>query len=110
MKTAKKQRHKRTVTVLDVILEGDTQFSITDLKNLNGGAFYLDFKNEFPKKELSTKRVLFGNTPLDLFEFPISFEEKLKSKIFYHFTRKAKNLRLYPLKKPPGEDGEKGGP
>ncbi|WP_299465696.1 hypothetical protein [uncultured Microscilla sp.] len=84
---------RKKVTVLQKLNESDIQhFTITDLKHLNGSLFYQDFQPRYPKK-LSVREVVFEGKIVSLFEFPVSFEEKIESKITYHFRRKSDNLK-----------------
>ncbi|EAY26052.1 hypothetical protein M23134_06401 [Microscilla marina ATCC 23134] len=87
----------RTVTVLQKLLETGIDFTITDLKHLNGSLFYFDWQRQDHYKEkanLATQTVPFGeqSNTANLFLFPASFEKKIESKIFYHFQRKIKSL------------------
>lgn len=93
-----RQRKPRTVTVLQKLLESGFEFSITDAKHLNGSLFYLDWEKEHPNKELVEKRVSYQEKAIRQFEFPIFFEKKIESKIFFHFKRKAENLQKHAPK------------
>lgn len=86
-------RKPRTITVLQKLYESGLAFSMTDLKWINGGSYYLDWAKEYPNTELPEKEVLFDGKLVKLFEFPSFFEKKVESKIFFHFQRKADNLR-----------------
>ncbi|EAY30937.1 hypothetical protein [Microscilla marina] len=85
----------KSTTVLQKIFESNIKdFTITDLKHLNGSLFYRDFKERYPQAEdLPIQTIVFEGKRLTLFEFPESFEGKIRSKIFFHFKRKAENFR-----------------
>ncbi|EAY28322.1 hypothetical protein M23134_03874 [Microscilla marina ATCC 23134] len=70
--------------------ESDIQnFTVTDLKHLNGSLFYYDFQPRYPlAKALPVCEVIFEGKTVFLFEFPVSFEAKIESKIAYHFQKK----------------------
>ena len=93
----KKSRKPRVVTVYQKLWESGIEFSITDLKRLNGGTYYLDWLDEHPDVELDEMELLYQGKKVRQFLFPASFEEKIESKIFFHFQRKANNLQMYPL-------------
>jgi len=93
----KKSRKPRVVTVYQKLWESGIEFSITDLKRLNGGTYYLDWLDEYPNVELDEMELLYQGKKVRQFLFPASFEKKIESKIFFHFQRKANNLQMYPL-------------
>jgi hypothetical protein len=90
-----RQRKPRTVTVLQKLYESGLDFTITDLKHLNGSLYYLDWTNNYPNTELPEKEAVFEEKTIKLFEFPPMFEKKIESKIFFHFKRKSENLRKH---------------
>ena len=98
-----RQRKPRTVTVLQKLIESGVNFTITDVKHLNGSLYYLDWANNYPNTELPEKDAKFQEKNIRLFEFPPMFEKKIESKIFFHFKRKADNIRKH---KPEGYEGE----
>ncbi|OJJ20923.1 hypothetical protein BKI52_10100 [marine bacterium AO1-C] len=98
-----RQRKPRTVTVLQKLVESGLSFTITDVKHLNGSLYYLDWANNYPNTELPEKETKFQEKAIRLFEFPPMFEKKIESKIFFHFKRKADNIRKH---KPGGYEGE----
>lgn len=87
----------KTVTVLQKLNESGIQdFTITDLKHLNGSLLYHDFQPNNPKaKPLPIHKTIFEGKPIELFEFPASFEAKIESKIVYHFRRKSINVKKH---------------
>lgn len=90
-----RQRKPRTVTVLQKLNESGLHFTITDVKHLNGSLYYLDWANNYPNTELPEKETVFQEKTIKLFEFPPMFEKKIESKIFFHFKRKAENMRKH---------------
>lgn len=93
----KKSRKPRVVTVYQKLWESGIEFTITDLKHLNGGTYYLDWMKEYPNTELDEMELLYQGKKVRQFLFPASFEQKIESKIFFHFQRKANNLQMFPL-------------
>jgi hypothetical protein len=100
MRRKRRTTKPRTVTVLQKLLETGIDFTITDLKHLNGSLYYLDWQKQGHHREqaeLATQTVPFGeqSNTVNLFLFPAFFEKKIESKIFYHFQRKLKHLHTH---------------
>ena len=96
-KRTTRQVEAKTVTVYERLKISRRKFSITDLKFINGGAFYADFAKENPGVVLGKIEVFFDNRVVQQFKFPAFFTAKLDAKIFHHFDRKESNLRKFPL-------------
>lgn len=57
-----RQRKPRIITVLQKLLESSYEFTITDLKHLNGSLLYLDWRTEYPNLPRPQREVCYqGN-------------------------------------------------
>ena len=95
---------EETINVLSKLKDSGINFSITDLKWLNGGLYFLDWKESYPNLDLARASYEFQDKEVRLFEFPAFFEGKIESKIFFHFQRKSKNLRDHMPKNRQGKN------
>lgn len=93
----RRTRKPRVVTMYQKLWEAGIEFSITDLKYLNGGTYYLDWLRENPRTELEQMEMIYEGKKIKQFLFPAFFEKKMESKIFFHFQRKSDHLKKYPL-------------
>lgn len=102
-KKSRRRIRNTPFTVFDIVLQSGriSRCSKTDLKAINGAAYYHSFVREYPKLKgtLDKKIRVLGGERLSLLEFPHMFKKTCEEIVKRHFQKKEENLRKHKPKK-----------